>query len=877
MREQDTITSELYDKLSRFAGITMLTHTGTTTVNTDEAVIFQFEYGSNRADPGIITVSLMDPGCVELVFSKDLLKNMDEDGKSRWYQFIDELRDFAITRFLGWKVSDVTKARFDKNDFDFMRQNSDEYSHDDITMESKMYGSKRRSYHEGANKTRLIVKHSKPVQEEVKGARSRNIKTIHIENAQGERFLMPRNHMPTARAMARHVANEGTTTDAIGTHIVEMFDEMTQLRTFNRKYRNSDNMMEGAEDILEATKDQYRHIKQTLESLQKQSGYAKFVETFEAPAILETDLEEDYSDLKEKLTRHTFNEDDEELLPTVKKAFTDLENRKAEKFQQDSEDNIARREDYIENMTVLPLTGSEQDDTEAMKIINGIFAEHNAKKYSSPADRQEAKRATTFRALTVFKDRVLSRIPSQLAHQTTSKETDPTTSANTDLVGLLNAVSGLDFTYGKDDFMTQGHQVDPADEKMGRKLFTLWSKGKIQYVDQVERQTESDVFEAWADKIVEFGEQEFTRDNEYEAVANELMDYAYSIGNTHSDYPSIKELAELLHDDRFDDAGEVVRNMDQDTQDTVSEFMDRNYLTTKFESWLDDVVDESSSDKPTDGYFKHMKKVNKGEKSKYPNRGKGKSIDKDKFFGKKDKVKESIPGNLERFEQTFDRNDIAKIKADRWEDDSALVDKLMDYYMEEMPYGTQKARDGDPYEFIYQELDDLGLFQDETAQFGESELDEASLSDYFSGSNKPSKQLLAKLVNVINSVQTPEQFDSARTYAGRAYDQMSEPMTIRSGMKLFYQVESAIRAKATELGIDLPAGDIFRDNPYDRKPSQNQQPSFGDGDGVVGETAEPCEKCGKADCECEDCHCETNEPFDYYESVQSLTKLAGIK
>lgn len=35
-----------------------------------------------------------------------------------------------------------------------------------------------------------------------------------------------------------------------------------------------------------------------------------------------------------------------------------------------------------------------------------------------------------------------------------------------------------------------------------------------------------------------------------------------------------------------------------------------------------------------------------------------------------------------------------------------LYSKLFEYYMDEMPYGVQKARDGDPYEWIYERLID---------------------------------------------------------------------------------------------------------------------------------------------------------------------------
>ena len=42
-------------------------------------------------------------------------------------------------------------------------------------------------------------------------------------------------------------------------------------------------------------------------------------------------------------------------------------------------------------------------------------------------------------------------------------------------------------------------------------------------------------------------------------------------------------------------------------------------------------------------------------------------------------------------------------------DDPILMEDLYKHFQEEMPYGTQKARDGDPDEFIYDKLEDMGL------------------------------------------------------------------------------------------------------------------------------------------------------------------------
>ena len=50
-------------------------------------------------------------------------------------------------------------------------------------------------------------------------------------------------------------------------------------------------------------------------------------------------------------------------------------------------------------------------------------------------------------------------------------------------------------------------------------------------------------------------------------------------------------------------------------------------------------------------------------------------------------------------------------------DHDDLYDDLYAYFADsgDMPYGTQKARDGDPYEWVHNKLDDLGLIgEDDT-------------------------------------------------------------------------------------------------------------------------------------------------------------------
>ena len=61
--------------------------------------------------------------------------------------------------------------------------------------------------------------------------------------------------------------------------------------------------------------------------------------------------------------------------------------------------------------------------------------------------------------------------------------------------------------------------------------------------------------------------------------------------------------------------------------------------------------------------------------------------------------------------------DVAKMKATGDLDSgSDLMMDLMDYYSDEMPYGTMKARDGDPVEWIMNKLDDMDMLESKVAE-----------------------------------------------------------------------------------------------------------------------------------------------------------------
>ena len=71
-----------------------------------------------------------------------------------------------------------------------------------------------------------------------------------------------------------------------------------------------------------------------------------------------------------------------------------------------------------------------------------------------------------------------------------------------------------------------------------------------------------------------------------------------------------------------------------------------------------------------------------------------------------DDIKEIVAKHPEAWKKVLDDGDIY--------DDTDLYSDLYEYYSTDpdyMPYGTQKARDGDPVQWITERLDDLGAFE----------------------------------------------------------------------------------------------------------------------------------------------------------------------
>lgn len=187
---------------------------------------------------------------------------------------------------------------------------------------SRAHGSVKTSYIT-LPEAKIIIKHTKGVNEEVRGSRSRNIKALYIENAVGERFKFPHRYMQGAKAMAKHVSMGGTPYDEIGESILSMCTEIMECNEFVRHIKSNKLVNEGNENVVEAVRARLTELKSTVRNLQTTKGYSGF------EVVAEEKENEKQVDIAQQFLYNTFETADmDAVLSTVARIVKERDNMK---------------------------------------------------------------------------------------------------------------------------------------------------------------------------------------------------------------------------------------------------------------------------------------------------------------------------------------------------------------------------------------------------------------------------------------------------------------------------------------------------------------------------------------------------------------------
>ena len=308
----DLVADELFGKLrTQFPKIRLGDTDSKVTDDPSTARFFEFDFDRNGVALGSISVNISETDGLVITYSNDIIENQPSGVKKHWFNFLKELREFAKQNVMNFETRDIAKTNLDKRDYKFLAK-----QHGESKMtESKLWGGNKTSYQD-LGETRLIIKHSQPVNTELAAGRTMHIESIYVENQVGERFRYPHRHLNGARAMAEHIAHGGNPYDDIGQHIVSLSEEMSSLRKFKGYVNRTPVVSEAMGAINNRVIERLEEIKKEIHNLQRSSYYEPFAESFiksESKEIPE-DIVNDWID---RLTIRTFNEELKNVFPYI--------------------------------------------------------------------------------------------------------------------------------------------------------------------------------------------------------------------------------------------------------------------------------------------------------------------------------------------------------------------------------------------------------------------------------------------------------------------------------------------------------------------------------------------------------------------------------
>jgi len=220
MAQENNAAQQLYDTLvTRDLDPKSLDSMGKPTVNPSEADLFSFNFKTENKDYGTVVILVNGDNDLEVYYGDNLGRGMEREDRSNWYDFLAVIRNIAKRNLLTFSLNNMNKLKYSMKSMANLAEG--------LVMEAWKGQGKTKSYSNQPGKSKVIIKHSRAIGEGEQ--RFRNIESLFVENAQGERFRMPFRSIAGAKAMARHVSEGGTPYDSFGHHNRDTINEINTL------------------------------------------------------------------------------------------------------------------------------------------------------------------------------------------------------------------------------------------------------------------------------------------------------------------------------------------------------------------------------------------------------------------------------------------------------------------------------------------------------------------------------------------------------------------------------------------------------------------------------------------------------------------------
>jgi len=301
---QNTSGQQLSDLLvTRGYDPEMLDSSGKAAPTAEVAEIFSFDFISSAGtNYGTVVVMLGDDNDLEVFSGDNVGRGMDSKDKSEWYEFQHQLKNFATRNFMTFGSQNINKLKYSMRGQAALKEG----------LFESWNGTKNISYNGDPDSVRLMIKHKRSMG--VNEARFRQVESLFVETADGERYKLPFRNLSGGRAMVEHVRQGGKPYDMRGTHIGNIVEEINVLSRFRRASKGQ--VFEGeTANLVNETNAYYETMSRTLKGIASGRGYNTYFESWNPADIAGQDVI--IEDLKTLFVQETIDSRIEQALPIL--------------------------------------------------------------------------------------------------------------------------------------------------------------------------------------------------------------------------------------------------------------------------------------------------------------------------------------------------------------------------------------------------------------------------------------------------------------------------------------------------------------------------------------------------------------------------------
>ena len=287
--------------------------------DSSEAKVFTFDYVSGSGkDYGTMVIILDSGNDLKAMFGNNLGRGMEDADKDEWFEFQQQLSQFANSHRWTYTGDDISKLKYTMQGLAAIKEG----------LFEGYYGTRRISYAGEPTEARLMIRHNRNLGEN--DARFRYVESIFVETADGERHRLPFTNLAGGRAMLEHVRQGGKPYDVRGNHICEMITELKVLARFNRASQGR--VVEGVkQSVVQGAQTYYKSLRENIKRLSSPRGYTAYFESWHPASITEQD--QLVEDIKTLFIEQTIDDRIEQALPLLAKIQQGREMKEAEIFE----------------------------------------------------------------------------------------------------------------------------------------------------------------------------------------------------------------------------------------------------------------------------------------------------------------------------------------------------------------------------------------------------------------------------------------------------------------------------------------------------------------------------------------------------------------